>query len=75
MKFMLDLKEIADSNCVPRIWEMAVMGSESGKSYKLKSTTGKFSINAFLFTEDQIKYIKEVNADNLYFLGYANHPT
>jgi len=75
MKFMLDLEDIADTNCMRRLGEMAVMGSESGKSYKLKSTTGKFNINAFLFTEDQIKYIKEVNADNLYFLGYTNHPT
>ena len=47
MKFMLDLEDIADTNCMRRLGEMAAMGSESGKSYNLKSTTGKFNINTF----------------------------
>jgi hypothetical protein len=50
MKFMLELGDIVDTNCMRRLEEMAAMGSESGKSYKLKSTTGKFNINAHMYT-------------------------
>jgi hypothetical protein len=70
IKFMLDLEDIADINCMRRLGEMAAMGSENFKSYKLKSTAGKFEINVFFLTRDQINYYKEVNADYLYFLGY-----
>jgi hypothetical protein len=47
IKFMLDLEDIADINCMRRLGEMAAMGSENFKSYKLKSTAGKFEINFF----------------------------
>jgi hypothetical protein len=32
MKYMLDLEDIADTNYMRRLGEMAAMGSESGKS-------------------------------------------
>jgi len=55
--------------------DMAAMGAKASQSYKLKSTTGKFNINAKLYTKEQIDYIMDKNADLLYLFGYTNHPT
>ena len=51
------------------------MGGKASQSYKLKSTTGKFNVNRNMYTDEQIKYIKDKFAKYLYYFGYANHPT
>ena len=75
MKFLLDVEDLAGTNCMRRLEQMAAMGAKASQSYKLKSTTGKFNINAKLYTKEQIDYIMDKNADLLYLFGYTNHPT
>ena len=50
------------------------MGAKAGQSYKLKPTTGKFNVNASMYTEEHIAYLKEKFAPYLYLFGYTNHP-
>ena len=75
MRYLLDLNDLSGTNCMRRLEQMAQMGSKSGASYKLKATTGKFNVNAKMFTKDQIDYIIKTNVDILYLFGYTNHPT
>ena len=51
------------------------MGAKASATYALKATTGKFNINAPLYTQEQLQYIMDKNADLLYYFGYTNHPT
>ena len=55
-----------------KLYDFCVNTPDSNVLYLHTKNVGK-QINVCI--EDQIKYIKEVNADNLYFLGYTNHPT
>lgn len=54
---------------------MKEMGAKASQSYKLKASTGKFNVNANMYTEDQLKYIMEKFGKYLYYFGYTNHPT
>lgn len=74
MKFLLDVDTLEGTNCMRRLEQMAAMGSKAGTSYKLKSTTGKFNVNAPMYTDAQMEFIKETNAEFLYLFGYSNHP-
>ena len=51
------------------------MGASASQSYKLKSTTGKFNVNAHKYTAEQIKFIQDTNEEILYYFGYTNHPS
>lgn len=75
MKFLLDVDDLSGTNCERRINEVIGMGKEASQSYKLKATTGKFNVCKDKYTKEMIEYIKETNADLLYYFGYANHPT
>ena len=41
----------------------------------MKATTGKFNVCKDKYTEELIEFVKEKNADLLYYFGYTNHPT
>lgn len=75
MKFLLDLDDLTGTNCERRINEISKMGKEASQSYKLKATTGKFNVCKDKYSEELIEYVKEKNADLLYYFGYTNHPT
>lgn len=51
------------------------MGAGASQSYKLKSTTGKFNVNAHKYTAEQVKFIQDTNEEILYYFGYTNHPS
>ena len=75
MKYLLDLDDISGTNAQRRVDQVIDMGAASSQTYKLKSTTGKFNNAKGRYTDAQIKLIQEMNADHLYYFGYANHPT
>jgi len=54
---------------------LSKLGSEASQSYKLKPTTGKFNANRSKYSDELVEYIKETNADLLYYFGYSDHPT
>ena len=74
MKFLLDVDDLAGTNCERRIEQISQMGTSASQSYKLKSTTGKFNAARNKYNDELIEHIKKINADLLYLFGYANHP-
>ena len=72
--FLLDVDDLSGTNCEKRIDEIVALGHGASVIYKLKPTTGKFNQHAQRYTADQLDYIKETMAEQLYFFGYTNHP-
>lgn len=52
MKYLLDIDDLTNTNCSRRLEQMSAMGQNSGASYKLKATTGKFNVNTSLYTKE-----------------------
>ena len=50
--FLLETKDIDDTNCERRIDSVVNEGAQTGITYKLKSTTGKFDAHRYRYTED-----------------------
>lgn len=71
MKFLLDLDDLSGTNMERRINQIDQMGSAATKTYKLKSTTGRFNASYEKYTKDQIELVKKEMAEWIYFFGYA----
>jgi len=74
MKFLLEMDDLSGTNVERRIKEAVAKSLESSQTYKLKPTTGKANASVSKYTAEQINYIKEKNAELLYYFGYVNHP-
>ena len=72
--FLLETKDLDDTNCERRIDSVVDQGSSTGITYKLKSTTGKFDAHRHRYTEEQINYVKENLKEHLNFFGYTTNP-
>ena len=72
--FLLETKDLEDTNCERRIDSVVEQGTKTGISYKLKSTTGKFDAHRHRYTEEQLNYVKENLKEHLYFFGYTTNP-
>ena len=75
MKFLLDVDDLSGTNCERRIDQLSKLGGEASQAYKLKPNTGKFNANRGKYSEELVEFIKETNADLLYYFGYTDHPT
>ena len=73
-KFLLDLDDLKGTNAERRLDQIMAMGADAAKTYQTKKTTGKFNAHRDKYTDEQIEFIKEKNADLLYYMGYTNHP-
>ena len=73
-KFLLEMDDLSGTNAERRIKEVIALGAKATQTYTLKKDTGKFNVNAARYTDAQIEFIKEANANLLYFFGYVNHP-
>ena len=71
--FLLETKDLKDTNCERRIDSVIDQGESSGLTYKLKSTTGKFNAHKHRYTEKQISFIKESLKEHLHFFGYTTN--
>ena len=72
--FLLETKDMDDTNCERRIDSVVNEGERTGITYKLKSTTGKFDAHRYRYTEAQIDYVKENLKEILHFFGYTKNP-
>ena len=72
--FLLETKDMDDTNCERRIDSVVNEGERTGITYKLKSTTGKFDAHRYRYTEAQIDYVKENLKEILHFFGYTTTP-
>jgi len=50
------------------------MGASATQTYSLKSTTGKFNINASRYSAKLLEYVQQELKDVNTFFGYSNHP-
>lgn len=71
--FLLETKDMNDTNCQRRIESVVGDGERTGITYKLKSTTGKFDAHRYRYSEKQIEYIKENLKEILHFFGYTTN--
>lgn len=74
MKFLLNIDEIEGTVAEKRVDEVLAKGASATQTYKLKATTGVANANANLYSEEQIKMVRDNLAEWLYFFGYAKHP-
>jgi len=74
-KYLLDLDDLKGTNAERRLDQIMAMGSGAASTYATKTTTGKFNAHASKYTPAQVELIQTLNADHLYYFGYANHPT
>lgn len=74
MKFLLNLEDIQGTVAEKRVDEVLAKGASATQTYKLKATTGVANANASMYTDEQIKVIRDNMAEWLYFFGYAKHP-
>lgn len=75
MKFLLDVEDLSGTNCERRIDQLSKLDGEASQPYKLKPNTGKFNANLSKYNDELVEYIKETNAELLYYFGYTDHPT
>lgn len=51
------------------------LGDKAASVYAKKSTTGKFNAHIAKYSEEQVKAIRDMNIDFLYYFGYVKHPS
>jgi hypothetical protein len=71
MKFMLGVDDVSGTNAERRVREVLAKGKEATKTYKLKSTSGKFKKNDHRFTPVQHERVGKRLKEMLTFFGYA----
>ena len=74
-RFLLDVTSIDGTVVAKRIQDVAAEGYEAKAVYKLKSTSTNLNRNAFMYSEEQIDFLRQEMKDTLYYFGYTNHPT
>ena len=74
-RFILDVPSIDGTVVEKRIKDVAAEGSESKAIYKLKTTSTDMNRNAFMYSEEQMDFLKQELKDTLYYFGYTNNST
>lgn len=74
MRFLLNEKDLTDSNAHRRIKDVLAMGKSATVTYSLKDTTTKFDANRSKYSAEQQAWIKEEMKEMMHFFGYAKVP-
>lgn len=72
--FLLESDDLEGSNIMRRIDQVIAQGRKATTTYALKGHTGQFHYNKKMYSDDQLKYMRETLADHLYYFGYSNDP-
>ena len=74
--FMLEVPSIEGTVVERRVIDYCAKGNDAAAVYKMKAQpTRNLSRNAFMYTPEQIEWMKEASRDYLYYFGYVDHPT
>ena len=74
MSFLLGVKDLSGTNAERRIHEVLSMGKSATRVYDLKQSTLRFNSNVHRYTQEQLAWIQETQAQMLHFFGYAKIP-
>ena len=72
-RFILDVPRFEGTVVEKRIQDIAAEGSDLKAIYKLKTHSNNMNRNAFMYSEEQMDYLKSELKDVLFFFGYTNH--